>query len=137
MTFRNFFKNSFIYACLQSSRALWANVHFLNQLHDHNGCLLVAIVHSGICAELTGFPTFKDVSPPSLAASFRLQKSTMTQHNLITNNKNVSDLGGPWRSQAKVKGRKKWTNGHMSQSTTLTDIIPGTKVQYNKRHLMT
>ena len=32
---------------------------------------------------------------------------------------------------------KKWTNGHISQTITLTDIIPGTKVQYNKRHLMT
>ena len=32
--------------------------------------------------------------------------------------------------------RSKIKNGHMSQTITLTDIIPGTKVQYNKRHLM-
>ena len=32
---------------------------------------------------------------------------------------------------------RKWTNGQMSQTITLTDIIPGTKVQYKKRHLMT
>ena len=57
--------------------------------------LLVVIVHSGIYAELTGFPPFKAVSPPSLASSFRFQRSTMTQHNLISNNKNESDLGGP------------------------------------------
>ena len=29
------------------------------------------------------------------------------------------------------------TNGHISLTITLTDIIPGTKVQYNERHLMT
>ena len=28
-------------------------------------------------------------------------------------------------------------NGHISKTITLTDIIPGTKVQYNKQHLMT
>ena len=32
---------------------------------------------------------------------------------------------------------QKWTNGHISQTITLTDIIPGTKVQHNKQHLMT
>ena len=48
-------------------------------------------------------------------------------------NNNESDLDGRWRSQAKVKGNKKWTNRHMSQTITLTDIIPGTYVQYNKR----
>ena len=41
----------------------------------------------------------------------------------------------------KVKGdakrSQKSTNGHISQIFTLTDIIPGTKVQSNKRHLMT
>ena len=31
---------------------------------------------------------------------------------------------------------QKLTNGHTLQTVTLTDIIPGTKVQYNKRHLM-
>ena len=31
---------------------------------------------------------------------------------------------------------KKLTNGHISQTITLTDIILGTKVQCNKRHLM-
>ena len=51
--------------------------------------------------------------------------------------KNESDLDGWLSSQAKVKGHKKWTNGHISQTITLTDIIPDTKVQYNKRYLMT
>ena len=37
------------------------------------------------------------------------------------------------RSQLQVKGRKKGTNAHISQTITLTDIIPGTKVQHNKR----
>ena len=40
----------------------------------------------------------------------------------------------------KVKGHKKLTNVHISQTVTLTaskDIIPGIKVQYNKRYLMT
>ena len=32
---------------------------------------------------------------------------------------------------------QKGNNGHISQTITLTDIIPGTKVQYNKRHLVT
>ena len=31
---------------------------------------------------------------------------------------------------------KKGNNGHISQTITLKDIIPGYKVQYNKRHLM-
>ena len=44
---------------------------------------------------------------------------------------------GRWRSQAKVKVNQKWTYGHISHTITLTDIIPGTKVQYNKQHLMT
>ena len=46
-----------------------------------------------------------------------------------------SDLDRRWRSQAKVKGHK--TNGHISQTITLTDIIPGAKVQYNKWNLIT
>ena len=43
------------------------------------------------------------------------------------------DEGHKWRS----KVTKKWTNGYISQTITFTDIILGTKVQYNKRHLMT
>ena len=39
------------------------------------------------------------------------------------------------RRRSKVT--KKWTNGDISKDVTLIDIIPGTKVQYNKRHLMT
>ena len=31
----------------------------------------------------------------------------------------------------KVKGHKKWINGHISQTITFTDIIRGTKAQYN------
>ena len=53
-----------------------------------------------------------------------------------SNDKNESDLDRRWRSQAKVKGDKKWTNGHITQTITLTDIILGIKVQYNKRHQM-
>ena len=37
----------------------------------------------------------------------------------------------------KSKVTKKGANGYMSQTITLTDIILGTKVQYNKRYLMT
>ena len=48
--------------------------------------------------------------------------------------KNKSDLDGRRRSLAKVKGHWKWTNGHMSQTITLTNIIPGTKVSI---HLIT
>ena len=47
-----------------------------------------------------------------------------------------SDLDRRWRSQMKVKGNKKWTCGHILQTITLTDIIPCTKAQYNKRHLI-
>ena len=38
------------------------------------------------------------------------------------------------RSQVKVKlkGHKKQTNGHISQTVTLTGITPVTEVQYNK-----
>ena len=36
----------------------------------------------------------------------------------------------------KVKGHKKWINGHISQTITFTYNIPGTKAHYNKRHIM-
>ena len=35
------------------------------------------------------------------------------------------------------EGHKKLSYGLISQTDTLADIIPGTKVQYNKRQLMT
>ena len=44
----------------------------------------------------------------------------------------VDDEGHRRRSKV-IKG----TNGHISQTITLTDIIPVTMVQYNKWHLMT
>ena len=37
----------------------------------------------------------------------------------------------------KIKGHTKLTNGDISYSIKPIDIIPGTKVQFNKRHLMT
>ena len=58
------------------------------------------------------------------------------QHNvhlMIKIKKTLTDDEGHSR-RSKVT---KITNGHISQTITLTDIIPSTNVQYNKRHLMT
>ena len=52
-------------------------------------------------------------------------------------NKRKNDLDRRGRSHMKVKGHKTFTNGHVSQTIILEDIIPGTKVQKNKRHQMT
>ena len=38
---------------------------------------------------------------------------------------------------SELQRSQKSTNGYISQCITLTDIMPGTKVQYNKWHLMT
>ena len=63
--------------------------------------------------------------------------ANIQQHKIHLMTKSASDFDGRWRSQAKVKGHKKCTNGHILHTITLTDIIPGTKVHYKKRHLMT
>ena len=47
---------------------------------------------------------------------------------------NPIKIGDFW---LKVKGHIKWINDHISQTISFIDIIPGTKAQYNKRHLMT
>ena len=69
--------------------------------------------------------------------TYKLLGTNTQQHNINLITKNESDLDGRLRSQAKVKGHKKWTNSHISQAITLTDIKPGTKIQYNKQHLIT
>ena len=53
-----------------------------------------------------------------------------------SNDESLSDLYRPWRSHMKFKGHQKRNHWHILQTITRTDIIPDTKVQYNKRHLM-
>ena len=52
-----------------------------------------------------------------------------------SNDKSASDLDKSWRSQVKVKGTM--NNRWYLISIKPKDIISGTKVQYQKRHLMT
>ena len=49
----------------------------------------------------------------------------------------MDDEGHRQRSKKKVIKSELMVITHILQTITLTDIIPDTKVQYNKRHLMT
>ena len=54
-------------------------------------------------------------------------------HLMIKTKVTLTDDEGHSEGQISQKG----TNGHILQTITLTDIIPGTKLQCNKRHQMT
>ena len=68
--------------------------------------------------------------------NFVLRTNTQ-QHNVHLMMKMKVTLTDVESHSRKSKVIKKWTNGHISQTNTLSDIIPRTKIQYNKRHIMT
>ena len=87
--------------------SLWRDLRFLQ-----------TIVHISICIEPTNFILDTNIQHHKVYLIIKV-KVTLTD--------------------AKGEGQRsqKWIDGYISQTITLTDIIPGTNVHYNKRHLMT